>query len=200
MYLLDTVSSNLTLPDFFLMYKKDNKIIVCFNKKFFSTNNFYIKEKETRVSLRELRKKKSIKSLYNLKDNRIKFINKKKIQLTKGLYVLYIRGSIRGLHVNVSDLSGRVLKVFSLGLFGYSKAKRYNIISLRSLSQEVLAFLQKLNPVLQGLTIYLKGFNSKKSSIISFLLKSSLRFKIFSIVDLSDLPYNGCRPKKLRRK
>ena len=191
MYLLDTVSSNLTLPDFFLMYKKNNKIIVCFNKKFFSTNNFYI---------RELRKKRSIKSLYNLKDNRIKFINKKKIQLTKGLYVLYIRGSIRGLHVNVSDLSGRVLKVFSLGLFGYSKAKRYNIISLRSLSQEVFTFLQKLNPVLQGLTIYLKGFNSKKSSIISFLLKSSLRFKIFSIVDLSDLPYNGCRPKKIRRK
>ena len=71
---------------------------------------------------------------------------------------------------------------------------------MRSLSDEILSYLISLDPTLKNLTIYFKGFNPKRNSIVNFLLKSSIKSKISSIVDLSDLPYNGCRPKKLRRK
>ena len=207
-----------------------NKKVMYYSKKFFSTNNlYYIKEKKLRLGqeykflrsnkegvtsnlmvdkhsslnkasnkLSKANKRNGIKQ--NIKENFSKTFIKKKA-LKKGLYILYIRSSLRGLHVNISDANGRVLKVFTLGLFGYTKAKRYNIISLRALSKEVLNSLRNLKPKLGKLVIYLKGFNSKRNNIMYFLLKSPvLRFKVSSIIDLSDVPYNGCRPKKLRRK
>jgi small subunit ribosomal protein S11 len=166
-------------------------IILRYSKKNFSTNEFfYLKEKKTRLILH--------KDFYNF----IKFKrgNKFILNFTKGFYILYIRSSLRGLHINISDINGKALKVFTLGLFGYTKAKRYNTISLRSLSEGVLNYLNSLDPGLENLVIYFKGFNSKRNNIVNFLLKSSIKSKISSIVDLSDVPYNGCRPKKLRRK
>lgn len=174
-----------------LVFKQNNLIKIKYHKKNFSINeSFYLKEKKTRLILNKDFSKFS------------KFNRDKKFVLnfTKGFYVLYIRSSLRGLHVNISDTSGKVLKIFTLGLFGYTKAKRYNSISLRSLSDEILSYLISLDPTLKNLTVYLKGFNPKRNSIVNFLLKSSIKSKISSIVDLSDLPYNGCRPKKLRRK
>ena len=60
-------------------------------------------------------------------------------------FILYIICSLRGVHINVSDYNGKVLKMFSTGKLGYKKAERYNSVSLNKLAREVLVFLQSKN-------------------------------------------------------
>lgn len=115
------------------------------------------------------------------------------------LYILYIKSSLRGLHVNVSDKHGRVLKVFTLGKLGYKKAQRYTSVSLKSLSDEIINFFIE-NKNNFRVNIVLKGFGGKRNKFVSLLSRSFLKKYIISITDLSSLPFNGCRPKKLRRR
>ena len=147
--------------------------------------SLYSIEKKTRLNSKDLNKRD-----FNLD-----------IDLSeKGSYILYIRGSLRGLHINISNNHGKVLKMFSAGKLGFKKAQRHNQVSLQALSEEVLNFLQEVSPKLTKLSIVLKGFNVKRKKVIKFILKSSIKSSVVSIIDLSDIPYNGCRPKKLRRK
>mgnify|MGYP005994568877 CR=1 FL=1 len=116
------------------------------------------------------------------------------------LYILYIKSTLRGFHINVSDSSGKVLKMFSAGQLGYKKAQRYNQVSLIALVQEVLSFFKSIRHSKFKVNIVLKGFSSKRNRFIKFFINSFLKKRISTITDLTDLPYNGCRPKKLRRK
>jgi ribosomal protein S11 len=167
----DTVSSNLTLP--------------VYRYLFVFMSSLYSVEKKIRLNL-----KNSNKSDLNL-DTSLS---------DKGFYVLYIKGSLRGLHINVSNNHGKVIKLFSAGKLGFKKAQRHNQVSLQVLTEEVIKFLQEISPKLTKLNIVLKGFSVKRKKVIKFILKSSIKPFVASIIDLSDIPYNGCRPKKLRRK
>jgi ribosomal protein S11 len=89
--------------------------------------------------------------------------------------------------------------MFSAGKLGYKKAQRYNQVSLLALVQEVLGYFQEIQSPF-NVSIVLKGFSSKRNRFVRFFINSFLKKQIISITDLTDLPYNGCRPKKLRRK
>lgn len=173
----DTVSSNLTLPVLL--------IIGMFN--FYKNKN-------------SLKNKNNIKFVDN-KESKIFFdplLNKDKFYV-KNLYILYIRSSLRGFHINISTVNGRVIKMFSTGKLGYKKAQRYNQIGLSSLVEDVLKFFRELDHKYR-VNIVLKGYSPKRKRLVRLFFSSFLKKSILSIIDLTDLPYNGCRPKKLRRK
>jgi small subunit ribosomal protein S11 len=129
------------------------------------------------------------------------FVQKKKkmAKKPKTVLILYIKSTLRGFHINISDSSGKVLKMFSAGKLGYKKAQRYNQVSLLALVQEVLGYFQEIQSPF-NVSIVLKGFSSKRNRFVRFFINFFLKKQIISITDLTDLPYNGCRPKKLRRK
>jgi len=175
-----------------------------FNQK--NLNCLYsLKRKKSSFEMFDVKKNKKFlnKDLNNdifYRNNKYRSYNKLKMDpLKDSYYVLYIRSSLRGFHINVSDNNGRVLKMFSAGKLGYKKAQRYNQVSLLALGEEVLSFFKTLGPKFK-VNIVLKGFSSKRNRIVKFFIRSFLKRSIISIIDLSDLPYNGCRPKKLRRK
>jgi ribosomal protein S11 len=89
--------------------------------------------------------------------------------------------------------------MFSAGKLGYKKAQRYNQVSLLALVQEVLGYFQEIQSPF-NVSIVLKGFSSKRNRFVRFFINFFLKKQIISITDLTDLSYNGCRPKKLRRK
>jgi ribosomal protein S11 len=260
--LKDTVSSNLTLLNSFFMLSRYIKFI---NKK-----NFH--KYLDRLCQNNSKRKKS----EGIKKNRECILFKDKRGLASAYkrgkditFILYIRSSLRGFHVNISNKRGKVLKMFSLGQLGFKKASRYNAFSLRALFKKILGSLKKLKkfsylrriPIFQSklspytkisrslyckkvgaaginsslkevfrvtkksslqwnrrnsriigfklikkvkkvkINIFLKGFGSKRNRLVRFFIRAHrIKKYIASIVDLSDLPYNGCRPKKLRRK
>ena len=132
---------------------------------------------------------------------------KKKPKRIKIFYILYIKSSLRGFHINISDKFGKVLKVFTLGKVGFKKAQRYNRFSLILLANKVLGALKILkdcatkNNRKLRLLIFLKNYNSKRQQFIRlFYKKLFVKKLVTSVVDLGDFPYNGCRPKCAKRK
>jgi small subunit ribosomal protein S11 len=144
-------------------------------------------------------KRKNISNLNSGKKN----YKRKGLVISKSqnnLYNIYIKCSFRSFHINVSDSTGKVLKLLSSGQLGFEKAQRHNQISLQTLSNEIISFFSKKNKKSLKVNILLKGFSPKRNKLIRFFIRSKIKKSIISIIDLSDLPYNGCRPKKLRRK
>jgi small subunit ribosomal protein S11 len=152
--------------------------------------------------LKLLKDKENINNIF-IKYNNNNF-QKKKINNKKFIFYIYITCSVRGFYINILDYKGFVLKHFTSGKLGYKKALRYNLIGLKSLLDEVRFFFNNLNLKQKNLQIFiiLKGFNNRRNSFIRSLIRSLFKYKksIVSIIDFTDLPYNGCRPKKLRRK
>jgi len=145
---------------------------------------------KNKLSLNKLKKEKFRKRMLDL------YIKNKEEPL-----ILYIVSkSFRSLHVNISTKEGRVLKSFTAGSVGYKKATRHRQSGLVELSRSVKAFLLKEKIKKRKCYVFLRGFGSKGSKFFKMILSSSLKKHIISIIDLSGLPFNGCRPKKLRRK
>ena len=122
------------------------------------------------------------------------------------IYHVYIKSSLRGLHINVSDNNFRVLRTFSLGKLGYKKAQRYNRLVIKELYIEVLNYLGEIlklgnNFIPFKLRVILKGTNPQLRKFLTFFFSTDyISFHTTSVLDITDVPYNGCRPKKLRRK
>lgn len=126
-------------------------------------------------------------------------------------FIVYIVSSIRGIHINISDYNGKVLSTFSTGRLGLKKKDRYQFNSVYKMVQEVLIYLKNLKTDLLNdfnqkgnqssiqckYVIFLKGFGFKRNRVARILVT---RLKPVCVTDLSGLPHNGCRPKKLRRK
>ena len=122
------------------------------------------------------------------------------------IFMLYIKSSLRGFHIHISTITGTVLKVFTLGKLGFKKALRYNRFSLVALVKEIFKEFEILRTIARKrkqkikLHIILKNFNFKRQRLVRRFFKKFLRKAILSVVDLSDFPYNGCRPKQAKRK
>jgi ribosomal protein S11 len=133
-------------------------------------------------------------------------LQKKNLKKKKNfIFYIYITTSVRGFYVNILNFQGKVLKQFTSGKSGYKKALRYNLVSLRTLLNEVRFFFINFNlKDTRSLRLYiiLKGFNTRRNGFVRGLVRALFQFRrsIVSIIDLTDLPYNGCRSKKLRRK
>ena len=131
---------------------------------------------------------------------------KKKPKKIKIFYILYIKSSLRGFHINISSSYGKVLKVFTLGKLGFKKAQRYNRFSLILLVNKIFGELKILKKSAKNndfdfkLHIFLKNFNSKREQLVRRFFRKFLKKRIASVVDLGDFPYNGCRPKSAKRK
>ena len=131
------------------------------------------------------------------------FYVKKKKMSTDPIYyyktpvlIVYIVSSIRSIHINISDENG-VLQTFSTGKLGYKKKDRYLLTSIYDLVQKVILVLRKFKRIKKKSFIVLKGFGFKRNRVAKIFIKY---LKPDGVIDLSGLPYNGCRPKKLRRK
>lgn len=160
------------------------------NQRKLKTNIFGIRGKEKRV----------IVFKESLNNNNIKS------PCFQKLYYIYIKVTLRNFHINILDKNKKNLKHISSGKLGYKKAERYNMINLKLISKEIFSFFEELdtNNFKSDLCIclILNGFNSKRNRFVKSIINSSVKFKktIISIIDITGLPHNGCRPKKIRRK
>nr|AEP20727.1 ribosomal protein S11 [Kryptoperidinium foliaceum endosymbiont] len=144
-----------------------------------------------------------IESLKKIKENSYKDISIQKNQLENGnnqnlviMYVINISFLKANTTIHVSDIKGN-MKLFysagSVGLAGKQKRKRrVAALKLISLILKRATFLNK-KPV----ALHLKNVNSYKNIIVS-KLKRSLFIRV--VKSFNQIPYNGCRKKKVRRK
>ena len=157
---------------------------------------FYIKNLLNQaIYLKKLKKNGSIRSLN--KKEFISFSKKMNLKDFTVAYIISISFLKANIVIHVSDIQGKLKLFYSVGsiinLHGKRKRKRQIAISK-------LIFLVLKKAVFLGqkpIALHLNNVNFYKNLIIS-KLKRNLYIKIIKI--LNQIPYNGCRKKKLRRK
>ena len=110
--------------------------------------------------------------------------------------ILHIKSSFNNTLITGTDLKGKVLFVKSCGSLGFhGKKKRSTKFAIESTLEVAISKLKEYN--FKKIMLHLNGFAKARFTVINSFKKSNI--KIAGIYDITPIPHNGCRPKKLRR-
>ena len=124
---------------------------------------------------------------------------KKDIKTKKTLEVkegnLYISSTYNNTIITLTDLSGRVLAWRSAGAIGFKGTKKATPFAASKVAEALSLIADKIGVL--KINVFVKGIGSGRDSAIRSLVSHGLQ--IISIKDVTPIPHNGCRPKKVRR-
>lgn len=108
---------------------------------------------------------------------------------------VYIKASYNNTLITVTDSRGNVLGWASAGSLGFSGPKKATPFAA---SKVISALAEKLKKTgLSSVEVFVHGVGSGRDSAIRSLANQG--FNVLSIKDVTPIPHNGPRPKKVRR-
>ena len=108
---------------------------------------------------------------------------------------IYIRASYNNMIVTVADVKGNVIAWASAGSLGFSGPKKATPFAASKVIEAIAEKIRRTGP--QNLHIFVQGVGGGRESAIRSLANRG--FNILSIKDITPVPHNGPRPKKVRR-
>lgn len=108
---------------------------------------------------------------------------------------VYIQASINNTIITVTDDKGNVIAWLSAGSVGFSGPKKATPFAAAKVAEAIAEKVQKSGPV--RVDIFIRGIGKGRDSAVRTL--SAKGFDILSINDVTPIPHNGPRPKKVRR-
>jgi small subunit ribosomal protein S11 len=123
---------------------------------------------------------------------------KKKIKINKILIAhLYINCALKNTILSLTNEKGQLYKQWSSkSLKKTSNLKKNSPYNINLISYKVKKYL--LLKKIYCLKIFIKGYGPGRFNVIKNL--KSKKLKIIFIYDLTNLPFNGCRPPKQKRR
>ena len=122
-------------------------------------------------------------------------INLKTNKKTNLIAVANILSTSNNILINISDLSNKTIYFGSSGLLGIKGSRRstsYAGQSIANMLGKKLFFLG-----VRYLYVKIKGFGYSRYSSLKGLNLAGIKF--LSILDVTPIPFNGCKPPKRRR-
>lgn len=114
-------------------------------------------------------------------------------QIYKGK--IYIQASYNNTMITITDDKGEVLSWSSAGSLGFSGPKKATPYAAAKTAEAVLEKVKKT--VFSEIEVFVKGIGSGRESAVRSFASHGLN--IVSIKDITPIPHNGPRPKKVRR-
>jgi len=114
----------------------------------------------------------------------------------KNSCIIHINSTQNNTILTATDLKGQLLKTSSVGSVLKSKRGKRSVPQGALLSGEFLGSFLIDNGFSTG-QIRIKGFGVGREKAVQGLLGSGLQ--IIDILDITRVPHNGCRPRKIRR-
>src|SRR3989338_485745 len=121
--------------------------------------------------------------------------NKKKIRTFKRTN-FYVRASYNNTTITTTDEEGGVIAWSTAGLAGFKGPRKSTPYASSMVVSILLEKLDKVN--LGSVHLYVSGIGSGRDAAVR-ALTSNKDLNIVSIKDITPLPHNGCKPKKMRR-
>lgn len=121
------------------------------------------------------------------------FSEKTSRQIAKGK--IYIQASYNNTKVTVTDESGGVLAWSSAGALRFNGPKKATPYAAAKVAEAILEKIKKTGFL--EIEIFVKGIGSGREAVIRAFASRGLN--ITSIKDITPIPHNGPRPKKIRR-
>ncbi|MCD6427933.1 MAG: 30S ribosomal protein S11 [Caldisericaceae bacterium] len=121
--------------------------------------------------------------------------SRKKGRKITGKAKVYIHSTFNNTIVTVTDEQGNVATWASAGTVGFKGTKKGTPFAAQLAAQK--AAEQALNLGAKRVSVLVKGGGSGREVAIRALQSAGL--EIEEIKDITPIPHNGCRPRKLRR-
>ena len=120
--------------------------------------------------------------------------SKIKVKINEG--IVHVQNTFNNTIVTVSDMKGSVLSWASAGGLGFRGAKKSTPFASQMVATTAIEkAMTKFG--LREVKVYVKGPGFGRESAIRAVAKAGLR--ITQIKDVTGIPHNGCRPRKIRR-
>jgi small subunit ribosomal protein S11 len=121
--------------------------------------------------------------------------SKKKIQRITGKAKVYINSTFNNTIVTVTDEQGNVIAWSSAGANGFKGTKKGTPFAAQMAAQKAAEVAT--NAGAKRVSVLVKGGGPGREVAIRSLQSAGL--DIDEIKDITPIPHNGCRPRKLRR-
>ena len=108
---------------------------------------------------------------------------------------IYISSTYNNTIITLADTLGNVLGWRTAGSVGFKGAKKGTSFASSKVAGAISDIAEKLR--IKKINIFVKGVGGGRESAIRSLANRGL--EILSIIDVTPIPHNGCRPKKARR-
>ncbi len=119
---------------------------------------------------------------------------KKKIKVDPN-GIAHIKATFNNTHITLTDHSGNVIVWEKAGTSGFKGSRKSTAYAATVAAEKAANVAISLG--LTSLDVKVKGPGAGRESAIRALAVTGLQIK--SIVDVTPLPHNGCRPPKKRR-
>lgn len=119
--------------------------------------------------------------------------NKQKISINRGR--MYVQASFNNTLITITDSEGNAAVAASAGSMGFKGARKSTPYAGQVAAKKAIEKAKILG--LKTIDIFVSGVGSGRDASIRALHGSGL--EILSITDITPIPHNGCRPKKMRR-
>jgi len=124
--------------------------------------------------------------------NRVAKKSKKKISPNG---IVHIKATFNNTNITVTDEYGNVIAWATAGKAGFKGSRKNTAYAATVASEKVASEVVSMG--LSTVSVRVKGPGAGRESAIRALSTAGLH--VTSILDVTPLPHNGCRPKKQRR-
>lgn len=119
--------------------------------------------------------------------------SKKRVKMDRGR--VYVNASYNNTVITVTDMKGDVVAWASAGSLGFNGPKKATPFAA---SKIIAVIAEKLKDTgVRELEVYLKGVGGGRDSAVRSLINQG--FMVSILKDVTPIPHNGPRPRKVRR-
>lgn len=108
---------------------------------------------------------------------------------------VYINSTYNNTTITLTDIKGNVLAWRTAGSVGFKGTKKGTSFAASKVARAMIDIAQKLR--IRDINVFVKGIGGGRESALRSLAGHGL--EVISIKDVTPIPHNGCRPKKVRR-
>ena len=119
----------------------------------------------------------------------------KKVKRSLSSGQIHITATFNNTIVTVTDLDGNTVAWSSAGATGFKGSRKSTPFAARLAAEAAVKSAQGLG--MQEVELFVKGPGPGRESAIRAI--QAMGMKVVSIVDITPVPHNGCRPPKKRR-
>ncbi len=107
---------------------------------------------------------------------------------------IYVSSSYNNTILTLTDARGQVLAFKSAGSVGFKGAKKATSFAASRVAEAIANICKKLG--IEKIEVLIKGIGAGRESAVRMLVAQGIN--VVSIKDITPIPHNGCRPKKVR--
>lgn len=122
-------------------------------------------------------------------------IKRKKIKKNIIVGIVHIHATFNNTIVTITDLGGNTLSWGSAGSIGFKGARKGTPFAAQIAAEK--AALKANEYGVKKVEVFVKGQGSGRETAVRALQNNGI--EVTSIIDITPVPFNGCRPSKRRR-